>query len=62
MNIRLVLGRRWSPKPITAPPPVPRLPEPENEIDVLNSRLDLKQISFVEYLERITQLMQKENQ
>jgi hypothetical protein len=68
MNVSLLLGsgRLRTPEPLSSPQPLTnhsrQLPEPENEIDVLNRRLDTKQINFIEYLEGISQMMQKENQ
>jgi hypothetical protein len=68
MNVCLLLGsgRMRSPEPLSSPQPLTnhsrQFPEPENEIDVLNRRLDTKQINFIEYLEGISQMMQKENQ
>ena len=61
MNIALLLGsgRLRPPQPITA---LERHPDHENELDALNRRLDTKQIDFIEYLEGITQFIQKENQ
>jgi hypothetical protein len=66
MNVSLLLGSgrlrtpgRLSPEPITQ---VTASSVPESEIDVLNRRLDTKQINFIEYLEGISQMMQKENQ
>jgi hypothetical protein len=66
MNVCLLLGsgRMRSPEPLSSPQPLTnhsrQLPEPENEIDVLNRRLDTKQISFMDYLTALDGLIEKE--
>jgi hypothetical protein len=64
MNVCILLGsgRLRTTEPITSPLPLTsqRLPEPENEIDVLNRRLDTKQINFIDYLTALDGLIEKE--
>ena len=59
MNVSLLLGsgRMRSPEPITQ---VTASSVPENEIDVLNRRLDTKQINFIDYLTALDGLIEKE--
>jgi hypothetical protein len=64
MNVSLLLGsgRMRSPEPLSSLSPTPALnrTKDENELDALNRRLDLKQISFVDYLTALDGLIEKE--